>query len=167
MNQPSADPVYLDHAASTPMYAEAIEAMTAQLAATGNPSSLHAAGRSARRVVEESRETIAKALGARPGEVVFTSGGTESDNLAVKGVYWSRRDAEPRRVRVLSTALEHHAVLDPLHWLAQEEGAEVELLQVDRDGRLDLDAYRAAVLRDPDSVALVSVMWANNEVGTL
>jgi cysteine desulfurase len=168
MNQPSAaDPVYLDHAASTPMYAEAIAAMTAQLAATGNPSSLHAAGRSARRVVEESRETIARAIGARPGEVVFTSGGTESDNLAVKGLFWSRRDADPRRVRILSTALEHHAVLDPLHWLAQEEGAEVELLPVDRDGRLDLVAYRAAVLRDPGSVALVSVMWANNEVGTL
>ncbi|HET7357754.1 MAG TPA: cysteine desulfurase family protein [Nocardioidaceae bacterium] len=168
MNQPSAaDPVYLDHAASTPMHAEAIAAMTAQLAATGNPSSLHAAGRSARRVVEESRETIARALGARPGEVVFTSGGTESDNLAVKGLFWSRRDADPRRVRILSTALEHHAVLDPLHWLAEEESAQVELLPVDRDGRLDVAAYRAAVRRDPDSVALVSVMWANNEVGTL
>jgi len=168
MNQPTAaDPVYLDHAASTPMYAEAIAAMTEQLAATGNPSSLHAAGRSARRVVEESRETIARAIGARPGEVVFTSGGTESDNLAVKGLFWSRRDADPRRVRILSTVLEHHAVLDPLHWLAEEEGAQVELLPVDRDGRLDVAAYRAAVLRDPGSVALVSVMWANNEVGTL
>ena len=85
------------------------------------PSSLHASGRRARRVVEESRETIARALGCRPGEVVFTSGGTEADNLAVKGIYWSRRDADPRRTRVLSTAVEHHAVLDPLDWLAEHE----------------------------------------------
>ncbi len=164
---PSGDMVYLDHAASTPMYDEAVAAMTAQLSVTGNPSSLHAAGRAARRVVEESREAIAAALGTRPGEVVFTSGGTESDNLALKGLFWSRRDADPRRVRVLSTALEHHAVLDPLHWLADHEHAEVELLPVDASGKLDLDTYRAAVERDPGSVALVSVMWANNEVGTL
>ncbi|HYO40220.1 MAG TPA: cysteine desulfurase family protein [Nocardioidaceae bacterium] len=160
-------PVYLDHAASTPMYAEAVAAMTAQLTHLGNPSSLHASGRAARRVVEESRETIARALGCRPGEVVFTSGGTESDNLAVKGLFWARRDADPRRTRVLSTTVEHHAVLDPLHWLGAHEGAAVELLPVDRAGRLDTAALRRAVERDPSSVALVSVMWANNEVGTI
>lgn len=161
------DTVYLDHAASTPMYAEAVAAMTAQLTETGNPSSLHAAGRAARRVVEESRETIARALSCRPGEVVFTSGGTESDNLALKGLFWSRRAQDPRRTRILSTAVEHHAVLDPLHWLAEHEGADVELLPVDSLGRLDLQALRASVERDPGSVALVSVMWANNEVGTV
>jgi cysteine desulfurase len=161
------DTVYLDHAASTPMYAEAVAAMTAQLTETGNPSSLHAAGRAARRVVEESRETIARALSCRPGEVVFTSGGTESDNLALKGLFWSRRARDPRRTRILSTAVEHHAVLDPLHWLAEHEGAEVELLPVDSLGRLDLQALRASLERDADSVALVSVMWANNEVGTV
>src|SRR4051794_36127041 len=159
--------VYLDHAATTPMVPAAVEAMTAHLLDVGNPSSLHASGRHARRVVEESRETIAQALGCRPGEVVFTSGGTEADNLAVKGVYWSRRGDDPRRTRVLSTAIEHHAVLDPLHWLARAEGAEVELLPVDRQARLDVAALRAAVERDPGSVALISVMWANNEVGTL
>ena len=159
--------VYLDHAASTPMYAEAVEAMTAQMTRIGNPSSLHASGRSARRVVEESRETIARALGARPGEIVFTSGGTESDNLALKGLFWARQSADARRTRILSTAVEHHAVLDPLHWLAGEEGAEVELLPVDALGRLSLDALREAIERDPASVALVSVMWANNEVGTV
>ncbi|HSE71271.1 MAG TPA: cysteine desulfurase family protein [Nocardioidaceae bacterium] len=159
--------VYLDHAASTPMFAEAVAAMTQQLTRIGNPSSLHASGRAARRVVEESRETIARALNARPGEVVFTSGGTESDNLALKGLFWSRRSGDGRRTRILSTAVEHHAVLDPLHWLAQDEGADVELLPVDEDGRLDLTAFRAAVERDPASVALVSVMWANNEVGTI
>ena len=158
--------VYLDHAASTPMYPEAVAAMTEQLTRPGNPSSLHASGRAARRVVEESRESIAQAVNARPGEVVFTSGGTESDNLAVKGIFWARHQADPRRNRILSTSVEHHAVLDSLQWL-EDQGAEVELLPVSRCGRLDLEALRAAVERDPGSVALVSVMWANNEVGTI
>ncbi len=159
--------VYLDHAATTPMLPAAVEAVTTQLVTTGNPSSLHASGRYARRVVEESRETIAQALNCRPGEVVFTSGGTESDNLALKGLFWSRRTEEPGRLRILATAVEHHAVLDPLDWLAEHEGAVVELLPVDRAGRLDLAALREAIERDPGSVALISVMWANNEVGTL
>jgi cysteine desulfurase len=159
--------VYLDHAATTPILPEAAAAMTAQLGAVGNPNSLHASGRAARRVVEESRETVAGALGCRPGEVVFTSGGTESDNLALKGLFWSRHAEDPRRTRVISTTVEHHAVLDPLHWLAEEAGAEVVLAPVDSLGRIDLDAFRAAVEADPQSVALVSVMWANNEVGTV
>ena len=159
--------VYLDHAATTPMVPAAVEAMTSHLLDVGNPSSLHASGRQARRVVEESRETIAQAMNCRPGEVVFTSGGTEADNLALKGIYWSRRAADPGRRRVLTTAVEHHAVLDPAHWLEQREGAAVELLPVDRYGRLEVEALRAAVERDPGSVALISVMWANNEVGTL
>jgi cysteine desulfurase len=159
--------VYLDHAATTPMLPAAVEAMTAHLLDVGNPSSLHASGRRARRVVEESRETIAQALNCRPGEVVFTSGGTEADNLAVKGIYWARRQADPRRTRIISSAVEHHAVLDALHWLAERDGARVELLPVDSLGRVDLDALRDSLAADPDSVALVSVMWANNEVGTL
>ncbi|MDX6325438.1 MAG: cysteine desulfurase [Nocardioidaceae bacterium] len=159
--------VYLDHAATTPMLPEAVVAMTEQLARTGNASSLHGSGRAARKTVEESREAIARALNARPGEVVFTSGGTESDNLAVKGIYWARHDEDQRRVRVLSTGIEHHAVLDSLDWLAEHEGADIELLPVDRAGRLDVEALRGSLERDPDSVALVSVMWANNEVGTV
>lgn len=159
--------VYLDHAATTPMVPAALEAMTAHLGEVGNASSLHASGRRARRVVEESRETIAGALGCRPGEVVFTSGGTEADNLAVKGLYWSRRAEDPRRLRFLASAIEHHAVLDPLAWLEEHEGAAVNLLPVDRDGRLSLDGLRAAVEREPASVAAITVMWANNEVGTL
>ncbi|MEU3450495.1 cysteine desulfurase family protein [Streptomyces thermolilacinus] len=158
---------YLDHAATTPMLPEAIEAMTAQLTATGNASSLHAAGRRARRTVEEARETLAEALGARPSEVVLTSGGTEADNLAVKGLYWSRRAADPRRVRVLASPVEHHAVLDAVHWLGEHEGATVEYLPVDAYGRVHPDALRDAIARDPDSVALATVMWANNEIGTL
>jgi cysteine desulfurase len=167
MNDLTGEPVYLDHAATTPMVPAAIEAMTRHLSDVGNPSSLHASGRRARRVVEEARETIALALSCRPGDVVFTSGGTEADNLALKGTFWSRREADPRRTRILSTSVEHHAVLDPLIWLAEEIGAEVELLPVDETGRLVLDALRSAVDREPESVALISVMWANNEVGTL
>ncbi|URN14875.1 MULTISPECIES: cysteine desulfurase family protein [Streptomyces] len=158
---------YLDHAATTPMLPEAIEAMTAQLTATGNASSLHAAGRRARRTVEEAREALAEALGARPSEIVLTSGGTEADNLAVKGLYWSRRDADPRRVRVLTSPVEHHAVLDAVHWLGEHEGAAVEYLPVDRYGRVHPDALREALAHDPGSVALVTVMWANNEIGTV
>ncbi len=149
------------------MVPAAVEAMTAHLLEVGNPSSLHASGRHARRIVEEARETIAQALDCRPGEVVFTSGGTEADNLALKGVYWSRRASDPRRSRILATSIEHHAVLDPLQWLEETEGAAVWPLAVDSRGRLDVDALRAAVERDPGSVALISVMWANNEVGTI
>lgn len=168
MNQPrSTAAAYLDHAATTPVYPEVIDAMARQLASLGNASSLHGSGRAARRVVEESRETIAACLNARPSEVVFTSGGTEADNLAVKGFFWARHKADPRRTRILSTAVEHHAVLDPLHWLAAETAAQVELLPVDHDGRLDVEALRTSIERDPESVALVTVMWANNEVGTL
>lgn len=158
---------YLDHAATTPIYPEVIAVMAAQLGQLGNASSLHGSGRSARRVVEESRETIAACLNARPSEVVFTSGGTEANNLALKGFYWARKAADPRRTRILSTSVEHHATIDPLHWLATAEGAEVELIAVDSDGRLDVAALRRSVERDPESVAVISVMWANNEVGTL
>ncbi|MEU0969774.1 cysteine desulfurase family protein [Streptomyces sp. NPDC005917] len=158
---------YLDHAATTPMLPEAVEALTATLGITGNASSLHASGRKARRTVEESRETLAAALGARPSEVVFTSGGTEADNLAVKGLYWSRRDADPTRTRVLSSPVEHHAVLDAVHWLGEHEGAKVEYLPVDRYGRVHPEALREAIARNPDDVALATVMWANNEIGTI
>ncbi|QNP65431.1 cysteine desulfurase family protein [Streptomyces genisteinicus] len=158
---------YLDHAATTPMLPEAIEAMTAHLAVTGNASALHAAGRRARRTVEESREALAEALGARPSEVVFTSGGTEADNLAVKGLYWARRDADPARTRVLASPVEHHAVLDAVDWLAEHEGATVEYLPVDAHGRVHPDALREAIARNPDDVAMATVMWANNEIGTV
>ncbi|MFF3978960.1 cysteine desulfurase family protein [Streptomyces sp. NPDC001828] len=158
---------YLDHAATTPMLPEAVQAMTAQLTATGNASSLHAAGRRARRTAEEAREDLAASLGARPSEVVFTAGGTEADNLAVKGLYWARRDADPRRVRVLASPVEHHAVLDAVHWLAEHEGATVEYLPVDAYGRVHPQVLRDAIERDPGSVALATVMWANNEIGTV
>ncbi|MBM7790390.1 cysteine desulfurase family protein [Tenggerimyces flavus] len=159
--------IYLDHAATTPMRPEAVAAMVAHLDKLGNASSLHASGRAARRVVEESRETVAQALGARPSEVVFTGGGTEADNLAVKGLFWARHTADARRTRVLVSAVEHHAVLDAAQWLAKEAGASLELLPVDRDGRVLVEAARDSIARSPETVAFVSVMWVNNEVGTI
>jgi cysteine desulfurase len=157
---------YLDHAATTPMLPEAVTAVADALGELGNPSSLHGSGRRARRRIEESREQLAAALGARPSEVILTSGGTESDNLAVKGIFWARRAADPRRHRVIVSAIEHHAVLDTVDWLVQHEGAQATWLAVDATGRVDPDALRAAIAADPDSVAVITVMWANNEVGT-
>jgi cysteine desulfurase len=165
MSSDSTVPVYLDHAATTPMRPEAIAAMTEELGQLGNASSLHAAGRRARRVVEESREQLAEVFGARPSEVVFTSGGTEADNLAVKGLYWSRR--EDGRRRVLTTSVEHHAVLDSVRWLAEAQGAEAVWLAPGADGRIGPGTLRAAIAPAPERVAVVSVMWANNEVGAV
>lgn len=159
--------VYLDHAATTPMFPVAIEAMTAAMAMPGNASSVHGSGRTARRLLEEARESIAANLGARPSEVIFTSGGTESDNLAVKGIFWARRDADPRRVRIIASAVEHHAVIDAVEWLEQHEGARVSWLPVDVDGLVSPDTLRAELAAHADEVALVTVMWANNEVGAI
>lgn len=159
--------IYLDHAATTPLLPEAIAAMTEELGRLGNPSSLHDAGRRARRVVEESREQIAEVFGARASEVIFTSGGTEADNLAVKGLFWARRAADERRCRVLTTAVEHHAVLDSVHWLASAQGARPDWLGVDGCGLVSPAALREALERDPGGAAVVSVMWANNEVGAV
>ncbi|WP_086846611.1 cysteine desulfurase family protein [Amycolatopsis kentuckyensis] len=158
---------YLDHAATTPMLPEAIAAMTEALSTVGNASALHSSGRRARRMVEEARETIAEALGARPSEVIFTGGGTESDNLAIKGIYWARRGEQEKRRRILCGAAEHHAVLDTVEWLEAHSGAEVTLLDVDSQGRVSPDVLRAAIAAEPESVALATVMWANNEVGTI
>ncbi|KWX65870.1 cysteine desulfurase family protein, partial [Mycobacterium sp. NAZ190054] len=119
-----------------------------------------------RRRLEESRETLAQSLGARPSEVIFTAGGTESDNLAVKGIYWARRGSSPQRRRIITTPVEHHAVLDAVQWLVDHEDAEVTRLPVDRYGAVGPAELRSAV-GDPDDVALITVMWANNEVGTL
>jgi cysteine desulfurase len=158
---------YLDHAATTPMLPEAIAAVTAALGDLGNASALHGSGRRARRVVEESREQLAASLGARPSEVILTAGGTEADNLAVKGIYWARRDADPRRRRIIASSVEHHAVIDAVEWLVAHEGADVTWLPVDEYGTVTPSALRAALADDPDSAALVTVMWANNEVGTV
>lgn len=149
---------YLDYAATAPLRPEALAAMQRQWSTVGNPSSLHTAGRAARRVVEESREQIAALIAAKPADIVFTSGGTEADNLGLKGIAM----ASSKR-RLLVGAAEHHAVLDPAAALAGQ-GFQVDYLPVDALGRIDVD-YLADALSD--DVALVAVMWANNEVGTI
>ncbi|HEX7747090.1 MAG TPA: cysteine desulfurase family protein [Micromonosporaceae bacterium] len=158
---------YLDHAATTPMLDEALAAYVATAREVGNASSLHAAGRCARRRVEESRERVAAVLGGRPSEVIFTGGGTESDNLAAKGIFWARRAADPSRARVVASAVEHHAVLDAVTWLERHEGASVTWLPVDGAGRVSPAVLDAELAARAGEITLVSVMWANNEVGTL
>jgi cysteine desulfurase len=157
---------YLDHAATTPVLPEALAAMSEQLGRVGNASSLHASGRAARRAAEQARERLAEALGARPSEVLFTGGGTESDNLAVKGLYWARRQADSRRRRIVVSPAEHHAVLDSVEWLAKHDGADVTWLRIEPTGRVTPEAM-AEALGDGADVAVASVMWANNEIGTV
>ncbi|WP_104117091.1 cysteine desulfurase family protein [Arthrobacter sp. B1805] len=160
-------PVYVDHAATTPISTPALAALTRELSRSGNPSSLHGSGRRARRSVEDARETIAAAAGAHASEVIFTSGGTEADNLAIKGLYWARRAEDPARTRIICSSVEHHAVQDTVEWLERHDGADVVWLPVDPAGVMSLDALRAALADAPERVALVTVMWANNEVGTV
>jgi cysteine desulfurase len=153
---------YLDYAASAPLRAEALAAMLPLLERpAANPSSQHRQGRAARAAVETAREQVAALAGAAPAEVVFTSGGTEADNLAVKGAVLAR---PPEGRHLVCSAVEHHAVLDAAAWAEADAGARVDLAPVDRLGRLELD--RLAPLLQPGRTALVAVMAANNEVGT-
>ena len=157
--------IYLDHAATTPMVPAAMEAMAAQLGRVGNASSLHGSGRDARRVVEDAREQIAAGVGAHPSEVIFTSGGTESDNLAVKGACLA--EANRQRSVIISAATEHHAVLDSLLWLESRHGAELIFVAVDAFGRPDLDQFRQLLDDHRGRVGLITMMSANNETGLL
>jgi len=156
--------VYVDYAATTPMIPAAREAWLEATRHVGNPSSLHTSGRHARRLVEESRERIAAALRVRPSAVIFTAGGTEADNLAIKGLYWSRRRVTGAN-RILLSTVEHHAVLDPVQWLVEDQEAQVGWLAVDALGRVDVHEVERAL--SEGDVALCTVMWANNEVGTV
>lgn len=162
--------MYLDHAATSVLRPDVLEAMSREWARVGNPSSLHEPGRAARRVVEECRERLADALGARPSEVLFTSGGTESDNIGVLGGYRARRAVDPARRRLLVGAAEHSAVLDAAEHLARSEGALVTLVPPGRDGVSTAEAFVAAAHEGeggPDAVALAACLWVNNEVGTV
>lgn len=160
--------VYLDHAATTPMLPEVLTAYTEALGLIGNPSSIHSAGQNSKRMLEEAREQVASALGADPIEVVFTSGGTESINLGIKGLYWARNLPAGRvpRPRILVPHGEHHATLDTVEWLERHEGAIVEWLPIDEFGRVRVDAVERA-LSQHDDIALLTFLWANNEVGTV
>ncbi|WP_062302446.1 cysteine desulfurase family protein [Demequina subtropica] len=155
---------YLDHAATTSLRPAAREAWLAAAEETGNASSLHTAGRRARAVVEDARERIAAALGADAPEVILTSGGTEADNLAIKGLHWGRVAEDQARRRLVVSGVEHHAVLDPARWLADRGDATLVELPVDPAGRIETAALADAITAE---TSLVSVMWANNEVGTV
>ena len=157
---------YLDHAATTPLVPAARAALIETLDLVGNPSAVNAAGRAARRIVEEARERIAAALGAHPSEVIFTSGGTEADNLAVKGTYAARHTAEPARTRVVTSAIEHHAILDSVDYVTESSGATAVFVEPTVVGAIAPDALTSA-LGDGADVALVSIMWGNNEIGTI
>ena len=163
----TANRVYLDHAATTDILPAAIDAMVQQMRTGGNPSSLHAIGREARAAVEYARERIAQAIGCDAAEVIFTSGGTEADNLAVKGMYWKRHSADPVRRRILVSSIEHHAVEETCEWLETHQGAVIEWIPVDAQGLVHPDTVRELIAKNPADVALVTVMWANNEVGTV
>jgi cysteine desulfurase len=159
--------VYADHAATGPMLPAARRAWVEQSEHLGNPSSLHASGRRSRRVLEEAREQIAAALGVRPSAVLFTSGGTEADNLAVKGLYWARSGAHASRTGIVASAIEHHAVLDPVMWLADQHQAKVTWLAVNDRGVVDLDALETVLREQGPTLAFATIMWANNEIGAI
>ncbi|MGZ8512292.1 MAG: cysteine desulfurase family protein [Candidatus Limnocylindria bacterium] len=153
--------IYLDHAATTPIRPEVLDAMLPYLTEhQGNPSSIHASGRRARQALDEAREEIAGHLGAKPREIVFTAGGTEANNLAVRGVAWA---ASAKGRHVVTSAAEHKAILNTTAVL-ERQGFEVTVVGVDRYGRVDLDDVAAAIT---DRTTLVSIQSANNEVGTL
>lgn len=158
---------YLDHAATTVVRDEVVAAYAEDLRRLGNPSSVHGPGREARRVVEESRESLAADLGAHPTEVVFTAGGTEADNLGVVGAFHAAVASEATRRAVAISAVEHHAVLDAAHWLGSAQGAEVTELAVDGEGVLDLDVLTAYLASCGERTAVAAVMWANNETGAI
>src|SRR5688572_21222409 len=155
------EPIYLDHSATTPVRPEVLEAMLPFFGARfGNPSSTHRWGREARVALDEARERLARALGASADEICFTSGGTESDNLAVIGAWRALRATRPA---IVSTPIEHKAVLEAVHEI-EAEGGSARLVAVNADGIVDRASYDAAL---GDDVALCSVMWVNNEIGTM
>jgi len=154
--------VYLDHAATTPIFDVAVRAMTDALTKVGNPSSLHTEGRSTRKDVEDARDLIAKAVGCLASEVIFTGSGTEADNAAIKGLFWK----SGKKIIAIS-AIEHHAVLDPARWLVEHEGAELIEIPVDKNGVIDLDYLKDLVAKRGSEIALISVMHSNNETGVI
>lgn len=156
--------VFLDHAATSPLRPEALAALTEALSQVGNPSSTHSHGQATREILEQARDRIAKAVSCNRSEVIFCSGGTEANNQAIKGIWWSRKS--PERKVIISSGLEHKALLDPIEWLVANEGAELVELP-NRNGAIELDAFRELLTQRSSEVALVSLMWVNNETGVI
>jgi cysteine desulfurase len=154
--------VFLDHSSTTPLRPEAKVALNHALELTGNPSSVHASGQQTRALVEDARDLVAQAINCNRSEVVFTSGGTEANNQAIKGLYWSSG-----KKLIVSSPLEHHAVLDPIQWLESEQGAEVYWLKFDRLGQLDISDLEAILATRGSEVALIALMMVNNETGVI
>jgi cysteine desulfurase len=160
-------PVYLDHAATSPIRASVLALYVATLSEIGNPASVHSFGQHSRQILEQAREEIAKAINCDRNEVIFTSGGTESDNLAIKGIYWDVNSKDPSKNVIISAAAEHHAVLDAINWLVDSQSAELYLIPSDDQGVLDIVAFDSYLEQNAARVALISVMWANNEIGVI
>ncbi|WGD38436.1 cysteine desulfurase family protein [Lysinibacter sp. HNR] len=158
--------VYLDHAATTPMRPEVLSAYVDALSVVGNPASIHNHGQRAKRMLEEARERVAATIGCEPVEVVFTGGGTEAINLAIKGLWWARQQ-DHVRPHLLVPGGEHHATVDSVQWLTRSEGAIAEWLPVDHHGRLNPEILREALQGTAGSAALTTAVWGNNEVGTV
>ena len=158
--------VFLDHASTTPVRPKALEAYLEALAHLGNPSSVHAHGRETRELLEQARELLAKAADCNQAEVIFTSGGSEANNQAIKGFFWQRQQEKTRKY-IISALTEHHAVIDPIQWLETHEGAQVLWIPVDKTGQLDLAVYQGFLSQYSDEIALVSLMWVNNETGAI
>lgn len=157
--------IYVDHAATTPMSPAAISAISQQMQQLGNPSSLHSHGRAARKALEDARELIAEQVHCLPSEVIFTASGTEANNIALKGLFWNGKKSG-KRVVVISE-IEHHAILDPAHWLNTHEGAEVITIPVSNNGVIDLQILRDTVSARGPEIAVISIMHSNNETGVL
>lgn len=159
--------VYLDYAATTPLRKEVFECYVSYLQQLGNPSSVHSSGQQVRRALEEARESLARSVDCNRNEVIFTSGGTESDNLAIKGLYWQRKAEDDKRSIIISAGTEHHAVIDPVEWLEKHDGAEILWLPIDSEGVLDLEFLSTFLAEQGERVALITLMWANNETGVI
>lgn len=154
--------IYLDHAATTPINIQALDAFNEQIKKLGNASSVHNQGRAVRKDVEDARHKLSELIGSVPSEIIFTASGTEANNLALKGFYW----ISGKKVIVTSN-FEHHAVLDPVEWLANHQGAEVIYIPVKRDGYINLDFLKKVVAERGDEIAVISIMHSNNELGSI
>ncbi|NDD26626.1 MAG: aminotransferase class V-fold PLP-dependent enzyme, partial [Actinobacteria bacterium] len=159
--------IYLDYAATTPIRDEVLESYVQHLKELGNPSSVHSSGQAVRKALEEARESLASSLGCHRSEVIFTSGGTESNNSAIKGLYWQRNAEDQQRNIIITAGTEHHAVIDPVEWLEKHDGAEIIWLPVDKQGQINLIELEQILETKNENVALIALMWANNETGVI
>jgi cysteine desulfurase len=171
--------IYLDHAATTPMTPSALSALVEASSITGNASSTHSDGRGVRKNLEQARELIAECASVSASEIIFTSSGTESNNLAIKGLYWKAQEEATVRSRsgesshtavphiIVTSKSEHHAVLDPIEWLVEHQGAQVHYVNLDEHGFYDLDQLEKFVAANSEKIALITLMHANNEIGTI